>query len=584
MTATLILLTMGLPWLGACSVLLAGDARPRAQNALAVGFAVAAGAVALGLLAFSTNAIALTIPIGGIFGDFTFTPDGLGVLLTAIATVIGSLAVIFSVDYMRGDPSQTGLGRYYALVLFFIGAMAGLVLTRSLLLLFFFWEVVAFCSYALISFHNDDPRAVSAGIKALIMTQLGGLGLLAGVLVVYAHLGSYDFDTFTANAHTLPPAALSIVAFGFLIAAAAKSAQVPFHSWLPDAMQAPTPVSTLIHAATMVNAGVYLLARFYTAFAPVPGWTWLVMLIGVLTALLGAVMAVGTNDLKRILAYSTISQLGYMVTAVGIGAIFAGQFHLLSHAVFKALLFLGAGTVIHTLGTRDIREMGGLRKPMPLVCVVFILGAMALAGLPVLNGFWSKEIILESSASSGQAWVFLGLLVTVGITAVYSLRMVWLVFFGASRVTRPARDALPAMRVALVALAFGALTTWLLAGPFECLLGGYPPMGGLFSQTAQVCRQVIVAPTTALALLVTALGFAAWWWREQLGWLTAHLSWLVRLADGDFGFTWFNAQVVNLTLRLAQAARMTQTGQLNWNIAGIVSGLVLVLLFLMWLR
>lgn len=584
MTATLVLLVIGLPWVGALSVLLAGDARPRAQNALAVGFAVASGMAALALVASSVNAIALTIPIGGVFGDFTFTPDGLGVLLAAIATVIGSLAVIFSVDYMRGDPSQTQLGRYYALVLFFIGAMAGLVLTSSLLLLFFFWEVVAFCSYALISFHNDDPKAVSAGIKALIMTQIGGVGLLAGVLLVYANLGSYDFDTFLANAHTLSPAVLSIVAFGFLIAAAAKSAQVPFHSWLPDAMEAPTPVSALIHAATMVNAGVYLLARFYPAFVPVPGWATVVMLVGVLTALLGAVMAIGTNDLKRILAYSTISQLGYMFAAVGIGAIFASQFHLLSHAVFKALLFLGAGAVIHTLGTRDIREMGGLGRQMPLVCGAFILGAMALVGLPILNGFWSKEIILESCATCGQDWVYIGLLATVGITAVYTLRMVWLVFFGASRATRPAHDALPAMRVALVVLAFGTLTTWLLAGPFECLLGAYPPVGGLLSQTAQVCTRVIAAPTTALALLVTALGFAVWWWREQLIWLTARLAWFDRLASKDFGFEWFNAQIVNGTVRLAQAARATQTGQLNWNMAGIVGGLVFVLALLLWMR
>ena len=186
------------------------------------------------------------------------------------------------------------------------------------------------------------------------------------------------------------------VAFGFLIAAAAKSAQFPFQTWLPDAMEAPTPISALIHAATMVNAGVYLLARFYPAFATVPYWREAVMAVGMISALLAAVMALVATDLKRVLAYSTVSQLGYMVYAVGAGGIFASQFHLLSHAVFKALLFLGAGAVIHAAGTRDMRQMGGLGKQMPVVRAVFVIGALALAGMPILNGFWSKELVLEA--------------------------------------------------------------------------------------------------------------------------------------------------------------------------------------------
>lgn len=238
MALWLIALTIGLPWLGALLVGWVGDRRPRAQNMLAAGCAAGAGLAALALLPFASGEVELRLPIGGLLGDVTFVPDGLGVFMAAIATVVGSLAVLFSIDYMRGAAQ---LGRYYALVLLFIGAMAGLVLAGSLLLLFFFWELVALCSYALIAFHNDDPKAVAAGIKALVITQLGGIGLLAGVLTARAYLGSDQVGALLAGAHSLPPAALAVIAFGFLVAAAAKSAQVPFHTWLPDAMEAQHP-------------------------------------------------------------------------------------------------------------------------------------------------------------------------------------------------------------------------------------------------------------------------------------------------------------------------------------------------------
>jgi NADH-quinone oxidoreductase subunit L len=347
MAAWLVLLTIGLPWAGGLAVWLAGDRRPRGQHALACAFAAGGGVASLVLLSQAGALPVVTSPIGGVFGDLTFIPNGLGVFLAAVAAVIGCLAVIFSVDYMHGEEQ---LGRYYALVLLFIGAMAALVLSGSLLFMFLFWEITAFCSYALISFHNDNPAAVAGGIKALVMTQLGGIGLLAGALFAYVSFGTYEVDVFIARSGELAPTALALVAFGFLIAAAAKSAQVPFHTWLPDAMEAPSPVTALIHAATMVNAGVYLLARFYPAFAEVTGWRTAVVVVGLLSALLAGWMALVAGDLKRSLAYSTISQLGVMVYAVGVGAVFASQFHLLSHALFKALLFLAAGAVIHAVG------------------------------------------------------------------------------------------------------------------------------------------------------------------------------------------------------------------------------------------
>ena len=579
MTAWLIGFTIGLPWLGALAVWAAGDKRPRFQIGVAVSVAVGAGLISLALLPMMTDAVVVSWPAGPIFGNFTFVPDGLGVFLAVVATVIGGLSVIFSIDYMRGEAQ---LGRYYALILLFIGAMVGLVLSGSLLLLFFFWELVAFCSYALISFHNDDPKAVAGGLKALIITQVGGLGLLGGVLAVYAYLGSYQINTLMAKAQTLPPAVLGLIAFGFLIAAAAKSAQIPFHTWLPGAMEAPTPVSALIHAATMVNAGVYLLARFYPIFADVPGWTGTVMSVGALSALLAGLTALVATDLKRILAYSTISQLGYMVYAVGLGAIFASQFHLMSHAVFKALLFLGAGAVIHTVGTRDVRRMGGLGRHLPFVRNVFVIGALALAGIPILNGFWSKELVLEAGLAEGPVGFYLLMLAVTGLTALYTLRMVWLVFYGADRPWRLEPTPV-AMRLALGLLAVGTLTTWLLAGSFGILLGDTLPFHNLhLASTSQIMADIVGAPVTLLALGVIALGLSAWIWRDRLTDVTRWFNIVERLAAADFGFTWLNRQVVRATQQTASVLRLTQTGQLNWNIVGVVGGLILVLIVLGW--
>jgi NADH-quinone oxidoreductase subunit L len=576
MVSWLLLITIFLPWIGAFCIWRAGDRRPRSLHILATIFAVISGLAALGMLPFASSTAAIRIPIGGILGDFTLVPDGLGVLIAAIATVVGSLAVIFSIDYMKHEEKQ--LARYYALILFFIGAMAGLGLSGSLLFTFIFWEITAFCSYALISFHNDDPKAVTGGIKALIITQLGGVGLLAGALLIFAYLGDYQISTFLAQSHTLPAGILSLMAFGFLVAAAAKSAQVPLHSWLPDAMEAPTPVTALIHAATMVNAGVYLLARFYPAFEGVPGWRTTVTVVGLLSALLAGIMALAADDIKRVLAYSTVSQLGFMVYAVGTGSIFASQLHLLSHAVFKALLFLGAGAIITAMGTRDLHKMGGLGKKMPFVRAVFIIGSLGLVGLPLANGFFSKDLILEGGLANGPLWTYIAMLICVGITALYSLRLVWLVFFGVSRGTEPAHDGLPAMRVSLALLSFGTLTTWLLAGGLSRMLAGSLPFQTIETEgTLEMVRKIFLAPPTWMALGMIALGFGLW---IAHGALAKSSQALKPPAVSGLGFEWVNQQIVNLTKRTASLLQRTQTGQLNWNIAGILAGLVLILLIL----
>ncbi len=576
MAGVLAVMGIGLPWLGAAIIGLAGDRRPRLLHTLAVVFSALTGLAALALLAFTSSSAAIRIPLGGVMGDFSLLPDGLGVFIAVIAAVVGSLAVLFATDYMRGHNEQ--LSRFYALILFFIGAMIGLGLSGSLLFTFFFWEVTAFCSYALISFHNDDPRAVAGGVKALIMTQLGGVGLLAGSLVLYSTQGNYDINQFLAHAGSFPAGVLGLMAFGCLLAAVAKSAQVPFHTWLPDAMEAPTPVTALIHAATMVNAGVYLLARFYPAFQGVPGWRLSVMIVGAASALLAGIMAVAADDIKRVLAYSTISQLGFMVYAVGSGAIFASQFHLLSHAIFKALLFLSAGALITALGTRDLKQMGGLGKKMPFVQAVFVIGALGLVGLPIANGFFSKDLILEGGLAGGPFWLYLIMLLSVGITALYTLRLFRMVFGGERRGPEPTHDGLPAMRVSLALLAVGTLSSWLLAGPLGRMLSATLPFHNLQAEgTWALVGQILMNSATWITLAVIGLGFGVWAARKYF---VRPANALKPLAESGLGFEWLNRQIIALTQSGATFLQRFQTGQLNWNVFGILGGLILILLLL----
>jgi NADH-quinone oxidoreductase subunit L len=373
------------------------------------------------------------------------------------------------------------------------------------------------------------------------------------------------------------------MAFGFLVAAAAKSAQVPFHTWLPDAMEAPTPVTALIHAATMVNAGVYLLARFYPAFAPVPGWRLAVVVVGLVSALLAAAMALVATDIKRVLAYSTISQLGYMVYAIGAGGVFASQFHLMSHAVYKALLFLGAGAVIHTVGGREMGQMGGLGRKMPFVRTVFVIGALALAGLPVLNGFWSKELVLDAGLRSGPAWAYAGMVLCAGLTAAYALRLVWKVFYGPRLAKDAVHDAPWAMRAALAVLAAATVISWLSAGPFGAMLKRSLPFQVLDATgTGQMAIAVLSAWSTWLALAIVALGLGAWWWRQRLAAALSRLRFLAQAAAADFGFAWLNRTIVRGVQGVAEQLSVLQTGQLNWNALGIAAGLAAVLAFLIW--
>lgn len=571
----LVILTILLPWIGALFVWLIGDKHEKIQHLFAIVFSVTAALASVAMLWVYKSGTVLSFSMGSSYGNFSFATDGLGLFLSIVATVIGALAIIFSVDYMHASPQ---LGRYYSFVLFFIGAMVGLVLTTNLLLMFIFWEITALCSYALISFYNDDPKAVAGGMKALIMTQIGGIGLLISAALLYAYSGAFDINVLLSNPMLLPDNILAVMAFGMLIAAAAKSAQFPFQTWLPDAMEAPSPISALIHAATMVNAGVYLLARFFPAFKEVPGWTLSVMIVGMISALMAAVMALVANDLKRVLAYSTVSQLGYMVYAVGAGGILASQFHLFSHSVFKALLFLAAGAIIHSVGTRDMREMGGLGKELPFARTVFIIGALALSGIPIFNGFWSKELILEAGLEHGNPiWIYVVMLIVAGLTALYTTRCVWLVFFGEKKLENHIHSIGKNMKIALAPLAFGAITTWLLLPQFSSLMSNSLPLHSIETQDlSSLFKHVVLAPATWITLAIIALGIMTWFGRGALSGIQGVFKPIVKASEASFGFEDVNKFIMNKTNVFGEKLRDTQTGKLNWNIFYILVALVIV--------
>ncbi len=368
-------------------------------------------------------------------GSFSFQVgilmDSLTAIMLVVVTSVSLLVQIYSQGYMRGDP---GYHRYYAWMSLFTASMLGLVLANNLLMMYVFWEMVGLCSYLLIGFWFQRPSAANAAKKAFIVTRLGDFGFLIAILILYTNAHTFDIAQLRgmAVAGTLAGATLTWAAIGIFAGAAGKSAQFPLHTWLPDAMEGPTPVSALIHAATMVAAGVFLVARMLPLFENSAAALNTVAIIGGFTAIFAASMGLVMNDIKRVLAYSTISQLGYMMLGLATGGVAIGMFHLFNHAFFKALLFLGAGSINHATGTFDMREMGGLRKVMPWTFALFVIGSLSLAGIWPLAGFWSKDEILASSLSQ-QPFLFVLAMLTVFMTAFYMFRVVFLTFGGQSR-------------------------------------------------------------------------------------------------------------------------------------------------------
>ncbi|HLB29307.1 MAG TPA: NADH-quinone oxidoreductase subunit L [Dehalococcoidia bacterium] len=357
--------------------------------------------------------------------------DGLAAVMVVVVSSVSLLVQFYSQAYMHGD---TGYPRYFAYMSLFTASMLGLVLADNLLMLYVFWEGVGVCSYLLIGFWFHKPEAARAAMKAFIVTRLGDLGFLIGLVYMWTQAGSFDIEEIRdlALAGALSATAVMWFAGAVFAGAVGKSAQFPLHVWLPDAMEGPTPVSALIHAATMVAAGVYLVARLFPIFDAVPEVSTTVAIIGGLSAIMAATMGLVVTDIKRVMAYSTISQLGYMMLALGVGGYGAAIFHLFNHAFFKALLFLGAGSVNHATGTFDMRRMGGLARAMPITATTVVIAALSLSGIPPFSGFFSKDEVLLAAWHEKRLLYWLGL-VTAFLTALYAFRMVFLTFGGRYR-------------------------------------------------------------------------------------------------------------------------------------------------------
>ncbi len=573
------ILAIFVPLLAAGLIPIAGRIAPRARDLTALGAGLATAVFSLlTLLTIRADTVRAYawIPFLGI--GFDLRIDALGAFVSAIAGTIGFLVILYSRAYMRHAAEEGySLSRYDALVLLFIGAMIGLALSDSLLAFYIFWETVGLCSFALISYYHRDPKARRAGFKAFAVTRVGDIGLLVAIVALWSSGGIVTFSGLEAAG--IPQGVLQIAAFGVLLAAIGKSAQVPLHVWLPDAMEAPTTISALIHAATMVNAGVYLVARTYPAFAALGWWPEALLWIGSITAVLAALGALAEPDLKRVLAYSTISQLGYMVAAVGAGAILASQFHLLSQAVFKALLFLSAGAVIQAVGTRDMYAMGGLRTSMPLTSGAFLVGSLAMVGIPLFNGFWSKELLIDAVLEGGHVGPIVLLVLTTLLTAAYAWRAYWLVFRGAPRGAGKGHDGPWSMSSTLVVLAGASATSWLLLGPFsEAMRATMPAFAIHAMDVSEALSTILRWPGVLVPIAVVGLtayflfGYGARFERRS-----RETSPLARLVSSGFLFDSAYGFVARGVASAAHTVRRTQTGDLNINTAGLLGGLVVLL-------
>jgi NADH-quinone oxidoreductase subunit L len=441
-----------------------------------------------------------------------------------MGTVDPFIGTEFDLDETGKD---RGYSRFFAYISLFTMAMLGLVLANNLLTLFVFWEVVGIGSFLLIGFWYGKTEAAMAAKKAFITTRFGDFGMLIGILIVWAFVGNFEFGKIreAIESHQLGGPALTAAALLLFAGAVGKSAQFPLHVWLPDAMEGPTPVSALIHAATMVAAGVYLVARTFFMFEAAPQAALVVAIIGGFTAIFAATMGLVNRDIKRVMAFSTVSQLGYMMLALGAsalagGAIAAGIFHLFTHAFFKALLFLTAGSVIHSVHTQDIFEMGGLRRYMPITFWTMLIGALSLAGIPPFSGFWSKDEVLAVAWNHGQGnmVLFAFAMITVFLTAFYMFRVIFLTFFGPRHASEQAghsahgepHESPPTMAIPLLLLAIPSVVIGLWGAPF--LGSGFQSF--LEGHAVEEAMDPFVAGfSTILALAGIGLAAAMYWAR-----------------------------------------------------------------------
>ncbi|MDQ6709014.1 MAG: NADH-quinone oxidoreductase subunit L [Candidatus Dormibacteraeota bacterium] len=545
----------------------------------------------------------------GLFNvPFNLYVDQLSTLMILVITGVGFLIHAYSIGYMAAD---RGVSRFFAYMNLFVFAMLLLVLSGNFVWLVVGWGGVGLCSYLLIGFWYDRPAAVLAARKAFVMNVIGDVGMVFAAFVIFLNLNVLDFSSVFSRVHQLPKGGtvINLICLLLLVGAVAKSAQLPLHTWLPDAMEGPTPVSALIHAATMVTAGVYLVARMHLLYDWAPQAATVVAVIGGVTALYAATIGMTQVDIKRILAYSTMSQIGYMFLAVGIGAYAAGMFHFMTHAFFKALLFLAAGNVIHAFHEdQDIRHMGQLRRGLPVTFWTFLIGTLSISGFPLLAGFWSKDEIIRAALSAAGIEVVMGLaaLLTAGLTAFYMFRL-FLIAFGWEWLRddpRHLHEALPIQTIPIVILAAGAA------------LGGYIPVANflepVFGHAVDIGTGAFIG-LALLTLVAAGIGFGLAYflyarrpemavaWRTRLGpiaTLVEHKYYIDELYDRVFvrpGFAlarflsdYVEPRVIDravngvaeVVLVEAREWRLFQTGRVRsyglWTLGGAIGIIVVV--------
>jgi NADH-quinone oxidoreductase subunit L len=497
--------------------------------------------------------------------------DGLSVLMALFVSSLSLVILVYSAGMMSKEEGQ---GRFYSLMLAFIGSMVGLVVAGNLIQFYLLWELLGICSALLIAFWWDREAARKAGLKAFLTTRVGDVALLLGVVIVLSTLHTTDIPTLlsTASQSSLD---WTVVGLLFLVGAMGKSAQVPLHVWLPDAMEGPTPVSALIHAATMVNAGVFLLVRFYPIYAASSVLSTSVLVVGTASLLVGGACACAATDIKRVLAYSTISQLGLMFVAIGVGSAAGALYQLIAQGVLKALAFMAAGSASEATGTRDIAEMGGLRRKMKLTYLGFLASGLALAGIPPFFGFWTKELVAGAALAAG-GWPFAVVLLGSALTTFYMFRVVFRAFHGAEKRV-DAREPGGLMLGPIVVLSVAALLGWVAL----TAQGLYVPTLGLSLD--------VVSTAGSLTVIVASLAFCylAFVGRPQrvLGYARGNraIAGSVRALHEGLGFdAAYGATVRRAFVPLSRAASLLQTGDLGDNvgllIAALVAGLLLALL------
>ena len=557
------------------------------------------------------------------FGNYTlrigFYVDSITIVMLAVVTTVALMVNIYSTAYMRDHAGheEPRYGWFFAVLSLFAASMLTLVLADNFLLLYATWELVGICSFLLIGFYYERPSAIEAAKKAFVTTRFGDVGFLIGIVLLWRATGTFDIQQIIHAATTgqVHGAYLTVSVLFLFAGAMGKSAQIPFHVWLPDAMEGPTPVSALIHAATMVVAGIYLVSRTLPIFVAAPHATTVVLVVGMATALLGAICGLVMTDIKRVVAYSTISNLGIMMAGLGAGAVSGVMFHLMTHAFFKALLFLGCGSVIHQTDQQDVSHLGGLWRKMPITTWTFVIAALANAGVPPLAGFWSKdEILLGFLRNTNPTFLILALL-WVGLSGLYTARLVILTFFGKPRdlhAYEHAHDPKPNMALPLIFLGILAAVSGFVAfeGVGQAL--GFP---GGFSQFVylQSPEALSINPGLAIGASATAIlailfaGYIYWGPANRSSMVVSWMPELYTLAVRKFYFddlyqaiinrvvlgvcgmvAWFDRNIVNntgvngtaaLTVWSGYRLKYQETGKLpNYALAIVLGVIVLVVI------